>query len=70
MSDDKKVPLKDGEVIDFGDSIYHGVCSTCGLRVEMFANFDADGTDYNGECCGMRIWSRPHTVKIAVYKKE
>lgn len=56
--------------VGFSQALYDGVCDKCGYGLEWEANFDADGTTYNAECCDLQYYMYPSKVNISVDSAE
>jgi hypothetical protein len=58
--------LEHGAILNFEDALYKAQCPKCKKELEWETNFDADGTTYGTECCGLVFSLSPHTVKAEV----
>jgi hypothetical protein len=50
----------------FQDALNESQCRECSAGLEYEAAFDADGTNYSAECCGLIYTLSPETVKASV----
>jgi hypothetical protein len=66
----KKIRLQEGDELDFDAALTRGACNRCGQLLEWEASFDADGTNYDANCCGYNYTMFPRTVKIGVERDE
>ena len=64
------VTLCDGGLVPFSEALYEGLCSLCRHKVEWEAAFDADGTVYHAECCGLIFYMKNHTMLVSVEKGD
>jgi hypothetical protein len=55
-----------GEEWDFHTALYNAACQQCGARLAWQAHFDADGTTYHAECCGLTYGLSPSKVILSV----
>jgi len=59
-----------GETLGFYDALYKAQCKTCKCELEWDANFDADGTTYYADCCGLDYYMKPESVVVSVEDRE
>lgn len=63
-----KMILKDTEITEFKEMLYHSKCPICKNRIYWKAIFDADGTDYVAKCCDLNFQANPTQYRINIEK--
>ena len=58
--------LKDAEVTEFKEMLYHSQCPTCTNRIYWEAIFDADGSNYVAQCCDHNFHAIPTQYRINI----
>jgi len=58
------------EILDFRTALYQAECKECCCALDWEANFDADGTNYNATCCGLRYSLSPYKVVVGIETED
>ncbi len=60
----KSLTLAKDLVADFSHALYNSHCPTCRSELEWTCSFDADGSVYYSNCCGIQWSMATNTVII------
>ena len=58
--------LKDAEIAEFKEMLYHSKCPICKNGIYWEAIFDADGSNYVAECCDRSFQAIPTQYRINI----
>jgi len=65
----EKFIVENEGIYNFSRCLYDAACNHCGKSLNWEAAFDADGTMYHADCCGIAYSFVEHTVRVTFEEK-